>query len=87
MPKISAPVSLVTARSIGVEPALIRGEEVQGLMYFTWDDAPVAGAQCAKCNEVIWVDQRLDEILNERKPIDVPESGPGYRAYKEEKIR
>lgn len=80
-------ISRVPAAKIGVEPALIRGREDQGLMYFTWADSPVVGAQCATCNTIVWVNPRKDAILNEPKPADVPESGSGYRAYAEEKIR
>jgi hypothetical protein len=80
-------ISRVLAAKIGVEPALIRGHEDQGFIYFTWADSPVVGAQCANCNAILWVDQRNDEILSESKPPDVPDSGPGYRGYAEGKIR
>lgn len=80
-------VSKVLAAKIGVQPALIRGREDQGLIYFTWADSPVVGAQCANCNAILWVDQRKDMILNETKPAAVPESGPGYQEYAKGKIR
>lgn len=80
-------ISLVLATSIGVEPALIRGREDEGLIYFTWADSPAVGGQCANCNGILWVDQRRNLILSEAKPADVPESGLGYREYSEEKIR
>lgn len=80
-------ISRIPAAKIGIEPALIRGHESQGLMYFTWADTPVIGAQCAICNTIVWVDPRKNTILSEPKPADIPESGPGYRAYAEEKNR
>ena len=79
--------SLAKASSIGVEPALIRGQEKSGMTYFTWADSPVAGAQCQVCSAVVWVDQRRDPILNEARPAAVPESGPGYTTYYEQKLR
>lgn len=81
-----ASISRVLAAKIGVEPALIRGREDEGLIYFTWADSPVVGAQCANCNAILWVDQRRNAILSETKPADVPESGSGYRRYVEGKI-
>lgn len=80
-------ISRVLAAKIGVEPALIRGHEDQGLIYFTWADSPVVGAQCASCNTILWVNQRRNAILSELKPADIPESGLGYRRYAEEKNR
>jgi len=80
-------ISRVLAAKIGVEPALIRDHQDKGLIYFTWEDSPVVGAQCANCNFILWVNQQKDVILTENKPADVPESGPGYRIYAEEKIR
>lgn len=80
-------ISRVHAAKIGVQPALIRGHEDQGLIYFTWANTPVVGAQCANCNAILWVDQRKDAMLNESKPADVPESGPGYQGYAKGKIR
>ncbi|WP_448110077.1 hypothetical protein [Luteibacter jiangsuensis] len=80
-------ISQVPAAKIGVQPALIRGHEDQGLMYFTWADSPVVGAQCANCNAILWVDQRKNVILSENKPDDVPQSGPGYQEYARSKIR
>jgi hypothetical protein len=80
-------ISRVPAAKVGVEPALIRGREDQGLMYFTWADSLIVGAQCAICNTILWVDPCKDAILSEIKPDDVPQSSSGYRAYAEEKIR
>jgi hypothetical protein len=80
-------ISRVPAVTIGVEPALIRGYEDQGLIYFTWADTPVVGAQCANCHAIVWADQRSNAILSEATPSGVPTSGPGYRAYAEDKIR
>lgn len=62
----------VPAAKIGIEPALIRGHEDLGLMYFTWADSPVIGAQCAACNTIVWVNPRRDPILSESKPVEVP---------------
>lgn len=80
------PIRLVMASKIGVEPARIRSYELDGVVYFTWPDSPVVGGQCSSCHTIVWVDQRLDPILNEAKPSEVPESGEGYREYQDGKI-
>jgi hypothetical protein len=76
----------VPASRIGVEPAFIRGFEDRGMVFFTWTESPVVGGQCANCNTILWVYQRRDVILNENPPPEVPESGAGYRKYREQKI-
>lgn len=76
----------VEAKRIGVFPALVIGSEHQGPIYLTWDDSPVVGAQCARCQTVVWCDARVDPILNEPRPRDVPEHGTGYRRYYEQKL-
>lgn len=80
-------IRLVAASEIGVEPARIRSHEVDGIIYFTWPDSPAVGAQCGNCHSIVWVDQRLNPILNEARPAEVPESGQGYREYQAGKIR
>lgn len=80
-------IRLVPASEIGVEPARIRAHELDGIIYFTWPESPVVGAQCGGCNSIVWVNQRLNPILNEVKPYEVPESGQGYREYQAAKIQ
>lgn len=80
-------ISSVRAAAVGVDPALIRGFENEGYMYFTWADRPSVGAQCAQCNSIVWVNQRKNAVLSEVVPSSVPDSGPAYRAYHEDNIR
>jgi hypothetical protein len=79
-------LSRVFAQEVGIEPAMIRGREDQGLIYFTWAETPVVGAQCGNCNFILWVNQRNNGILSGKRPAEIPESGPGYRVYAEGKI-
>lgn len=74
------------ASDIGVQPAYVSGMEKHGICYFTWPESNAVGGQCQKCNTIIWVNSRLDPILNEAKPRTVPDSGPDYRNYFIQKI-
>lgn len=74
------------ASEVGVQPAYIKGMEQHGLCYFTWHNSDAVGAQCACCNNIVWVDSRLNEILNEQKPNEIPDSGDGYREYYTNKL-
>lgn len=76
-----------TASELQLMPALIQGHEQRGLMFFMEDDCPVVGAQCADCHCVVWVDARSDPILNERRPLGVPDHGPLYSRYYAENLR
>lgn len=69
------------AKDLGIEPAYVKNLKNQGLMFFTWHHSNAVGAQCGTCNSILWVDPRHDPILNEVKPQNVPDSGPGYQAY------
>jgi hypothetical protein len=69
------------ANDIGVEPAYIKGLEHHGIIFFTWHHSNVVGAQCGVCHTIVWLDPRNDSVLNEDKPSNVPDSGPGYQAY------
>lgn len=80
-------VRLVSTSEIGVVPARIRAHELDGIVFFTWPDSPAVGAQCGSCHSIVWVDQRMNLVLNEAKPVDVPESGRGYRVYQMAKIQ
>ena len=80
-------ISKITAADIGVEPALIKGCEIHGLVYFTWAEAPVVGAQCGHCHTILWTDPHADRVLGEPKPDNVPDHGAGYRLYYEDNLR
>jgi len=75
----------VTAKFVEVEPSFVRGSESRGMLYTTWSDSPVVGAQCGFCNTIAWVNQRQDSILTEAVPAEVPESGEGYRRYADDR--
>lgn len=74
-------IEKVVAKVLEVVPALIRGYEADGLVFFTEDDAPVVGAQCANCHTILWSNARTNSIFNEERPSGVPEFGDGYREY------
>jgi hypothetical protein len=76
----------VRAKQIGVYPSLVAGAEDRGPVYLTWEDSPVVGAQCGSCQTVVWCDSRSDSILNEKKPKNVPESGPEYHRYYQDRL-
>lgn len=75
----------VTAKFVNVEPSFVRGSESRGMLYTTWSDSPVVGAQCGFCNTIVWVNQREDPILTEAVPAGVPESGDGFRRYADDR--
>jgi ribosomal protein S27AE len=77
----------ISAREAGVEPALISDCETHGLVFFTWAEAPVIGAQCGHCHTILWIDPRADRILDEAKPDTVPDHGTGYRLYYEDNLK
>ncbi len=70
-----------TAAEIGVEPALVKGEEHHGPIFLLWSDCPFVGAQCARCSTIVWTNSRSDPVLTEPTPDGVPSFGPGYTAY------
>lgn len=74
------------ASDVGVQPAYVKGLEKHGICYFTWPENNAVGGQCESCHTIVWVDPRLDPILNETKPSSVPDSGPDYRNYFIQKI-
>ncbi|MBX9346367.1 hypothetical protein ACFFU8_21185 [Chromobacterium piscinae] len=76
----------VMASRLGIEPAHIRSYELDGLVYLTWADSLVVGAQCRICYSIIWVDQRVNPVLSEPKPNVVPDYGGGYYEYQKEKV-
>ncbi|WP_350015881.1 hypothetical protein ABNK63_13145 [Rhodanobacter sp. IGA1.0] len=77
----------ISARDAGVEPALVRDREVHGLVFFTWAQAAVIGAQCGHCHTILWTDPRVDRVLGEPKPDKVPDHGAGYRSYYENNLK
>ncbi|MCA2015847.1 hypothetical protein LDJ79_06970 [Vibrio tritonius] len=79
-------LSLIKASDLKVKPVKIQGMEERGLLYLVWEDANIAGGQCSECNTIIWVNSRLDPILAEKKPDEVPDSGDRYRIYFQNKI-
>lgn len=83
----SEEVVFLPAAALGVEPAFVRGYEREGLVYLTWKDSPVVGAQCKGCHGILWVDQRRDPVLNEKKPVEVPDFDKGYQAYCRDQTR
>ena len=74
------------ANEVGIQPAYIKGKEKHGLCYFTWHDSDAVGGQCAECHTIVWVDPRLNAILTEQKPDEVPTSGEGSSKYYENMI-
>jgi hypothetical protein len=75
------------AKDIGVEPAYIKNLKQHGIIYFTWHHSNAVGAQCGVCHTIVWVDPRNNSVLNEDKPSNVPDSGPGYQAYYQDNIK
>lgn len=45
------------------------------------------GAQCGNCNTIVWVTGYSDPILNEKKPNNIPDSGPIYREYYQNNLK
>ncbi|KKO47272.1 hypothetical protein WG68_01095 [Arsukibacterium ikkense] len=76
----------INANTVGVIPAYVKGMKNHGLCYFLWETANAVGAQCSKCNAIVWQNPRENSILNEPKPAHVPESGANYTAYYKQKI-
>lgn len=77
---------LLSAKEVGVEPHLIKGYEKHGKVYFLWHDSGAVGAQCSSCHTIVWTDGRLNKILTQTKPSDIPPSGNKYRQYHLAKI-
>jgi hypothetical protein len=65
-------VVFLPAAALGVEPVFLRGYEREGLVYLAWKDSPVVGAQCKGCHRILWVAQRRDPVLNEKKACRNP---------------
>lgn len=77
----------ISANAVEVMPALVKGMEKHGYCYFMWETANAVGAQCAKCNAIVWQNPRKNTILTEQKPADVPDYGDKYTAYYLQNIR
>jgi hypothetical protein len=71
----------------GVVPTQVVGAEDRGLTFVVEDGSDSVGAQCGRCNTVVWTDSLADPVLNEVRPNDVPSSGPVYRSYWQRKIQ
>lgn len=80
-------ISQIKAVDVGVEPALIKDYETHGLVFFTWADSPVVGAQCGNCHTILWTNPLANQVLSEPKPDTVPDHGPGYRSYYEDNLK
>ncbi len=76
------------ASEVRIEPAYIKGLEKHGLVYFMdGHSSDAVGAQCKHCHTVIWVNARLDPILNKKHPDNIPDSGEAYRRYYKDKLK
>ena len=76
-------LSKIPANEIGIQ--IIDASD--GLSYFVGATSEAAGGQCGHCQAVIWVHGRLNRILTEPYPRELPDTGPEYRAYRKDKIR
>jgi len=70
----------------GILAYRIEGHEEHGLVFFADRDGDACGAQCTNCNNILWTSVRSNSILNEKKPDNIPDYGPGYRDYAFSKI-
>ncbi len=70
-----------SAKEVELEPASILGKEELGLIFIHGHFCEHVGAQCKNCHTIVWVNARTHPILNEPRPSQVPECGPGYTAY------
>lgn len=77
----------ISADSVGVIPAYVRGQEEHGLSYFLWEDVYAVGAQCANCHTIIWQNPLTNPILAATKPAHIADSGPQYTAYYQQNIQ
>ena len=77
----------LTCFDIKVEPNNSKEFSKLGIIYFTAFGCERVGAQCRACNNIVWVHARKHSILNEKKPENVPDSGAGWKTYRESKIQ
>lgn len=78
---------LVNASDVGVQPAILRGKEYRGLVFFTSEHSFVVGAQCRSCNNIVWTNPASNIVLSEKKPDNVPTHGDGYKKYYHDNIK
>ena len=77
----------ISADTVGVIPAYIKGQEEHGLCYFLWEHVYAVGAQCATCHTIIWQNPLTNPVLSETKPTHIADSGPQYTAYYKDTIQ
>lgn len=77
------------AIEVGVFPSYIKNLEKHGLCFFVDNhhNGNAVGAQCKYCHTIIWVNARLDPILSERQPDNIPDSGEAYRNYYKDNLK
>ncbi len=74
------------AAQLSIHPAKIKGLESHGLCYFTYHDSDFVGAQCSKCNTIVWANAKINKVLNENRPLNIKGFGKEYQEYYFEKL-
>jgi hypothetical protein len=77
---------LKSAYELDIQPVKIKGMEKHGLNFFLCHDSCSVGAQCKHCHTIVWVNGRLNFILSENLPANIPSSGEEYRKYYMDKL-
>jgi len=77
------------ASEVGIVPAYIKDLKKHGLCFFVDNHhkSNAIGAQCKYCHIIVWVNARLDTILSEKHPSNIPNSGEAYRNYYKDKLK
>lgn len=77
----------IMASEVGVRPYQIKGYEAHGLLYSNYYGSDACGVQCGNCHIIVWFNPREISIFQQKKPDYVPDSGPGYKAYRHDRHR